>query len=140
MTAESMDLAVVDSSVAYKWLNPGGESSVEAALDLLEQHRSGRLVLAAPAHLPAEVANGLFYSDLDDEGLRLGIEGLEEAELVLFPLTAELLLSAADLARMHRLTIHDALFAALAIRLDCELVTADRARARVTECPVRLLR
>ncbi len=139
MTAGGADLAVVDSSVACKWLTPVGEASVQTALDLLEQHRSGRLILAAPAHLPAEVANGLFYSGLDDEGLRLGIEGLDEAELVLIPLTVALLLSAADLARVHRLTIHDTLFAALAVQLDCELVTADRAQARVTECPVRLL-
>ena len=140
MTAGRVDLAVVDSSVAYKWLNPIGESSVDAALDLLERHRLGRLILAAPVHLPSEVVNGLFYSRLDEEGLRLGIEGICAAELALFPLTAGLLLSATDIARTHRLTIHDALFAALAVQLECELVTADRAQARVTECPVRLLR
>jgi len=36
-------------------------------------------------------------------------------------------------------TIHDALFPALAVLLECQLVTADQAQARVTECPVRLL-
>jgi len=130
---------VVDSSIAYKWFNSQDESHVAEALALLTAHQIGEVVLAAPAHLPAEVTNGLRYARLDVETLRTAIEGLSEAEIVTFPLDAELLAAALDLALAYDLTIHDALFPALAMQLDCELVTADRAQARVTECPVRLL-
>ncbi len=134
-----LPIYVVDSSVAYKWFNAKGESRVEDAWALLAHHRSGELVLAAPAHLPSEVMNGLRYARLDLATLRLAIQGLGEAELVTVPLDADLLSSAVDLALAYNLTVHDALFPALAVRLGCELVTADRAQARVTECPVRLL-
>lgn len=59
--------------------------------------------------------------------------------LILFPLDAKLLLGATELALEHDLPIHEALFAALAVHLECELVTADRAQACVSECAVRLL-
>lgn len=130
---------VVDSSVVFKWFSPEGESHVDAALGLLSGHSSGALVLAAPAHMPAEVLNGLRYAELDAKVLRTAIEGLTEAEIVTVPLDEELLSAALDLAEAHGLTIHDALFPALAISLGCELVTADRTQARVNECPVRLL-
>ncbi len=130
---------VVDSSVTYKWFNSEDEPHVEAALELLAQHSRGAILLATPAHMPAEVMNALRYAKLDIGILRTAIEGLSEAEIVTIPLDADLLSSALDLALAHNLTVHDALFPALAVRLDCELVTADRAQARITECPVRLL-
>ena len=135
----AVPLVVVDSSVAFKWLSAEGETCVDAALQLLSEHTAGSLMLAAPAHMPAEVVNGLRYAKLDAPCLHLAIEGLTEAEVVAFALSAELLSTALDLALAYDLTIHDALFPALAVLLDCELVTADRAQARVTECPVRLL-
>lgn len=139
MNTAEVALFVVDSSVAYKWFNDEDESHVEQALELLAGHCSGDLLLSAPAHMPSEVVNGLRYAHLDTATILTAIEGLSEAELVTVPLDADLLKSALDLALAHDLTIHDALFPALAVQLDCELVTADRAQARVTECPVRLL-
>ncbi|MDP2182246.1 MAG: type II toxin-antitoxin system VapC family toxin [Actinomycetota bacterium] len=139
MSASGLPLFVVDSSVAYKWFNNEGESHVEQALDLLSAHCQGDLLLAAPAHLQAEVIDGLRYAKLDAEYLRRAPETLFGAEILTVPLDAELMSTALDLALAYDLTIHDALFPALAVRLGCELVTADRAQARVTECPVRLL-
>jgi len=140
MTHPRAPIYVVDSSVAYKWFNAENENSVAEALDLLRRHVGSQALLAAPAHLPAEVFNGLRYSKLDHESIALAAEALEEIELAYFPLSAELLKNALEIALAHDLTINDALFPALAIHLDCELVTADRAHARVQECPVRLLR
>ena len=130
---------VIDSSVAYKWFNAEGESHVESALELLTEHSSGTILLAAPVHLLTEVLNGLRYAKLNVETLRMAIEGLIESEIATAPIDANLLSSALDIALAYDLTIHDAIFPALAIALDCELVTADLAQARVTECPVRLL-
>lgn len=139
MSGPGLPLFVIDSSVAYKWFNDDGESNVEQALDLLSAHCQGDLLLAAPAHLPAEVLNGLRYVKLDVGTVLTAIEGLTEAEILTVPLDADLMSAALDLALAYELTIHDALFPALAVQLGCELVTADRAQARVTECPVRLL-
>lgn len=136
---ESRQLCVVDSSVAYKWFNAADESHVPEALELLTGHSTGARLLAAPAHMPAEVINGLRCARLDAELLQTSIEGLCEAEIALVPLDEALLKQAVQLALVYDLTIHDALFPALAVQLHCELVTADRAMARVTECPVRLL-
>lgn len=137
--SEPIPILVVDSSVAYKWFSAEGETRVDTALELLASHQLGTLLLAAPAHMPSEVMNGLRYAKLDAEYMRRAPEKLLGAEIVTFPLDADLLSTALDLALTYDLTIHDALFPALAVRLDCELATADRAQARVRECPVRLL-
>lgn len=139
MSSEPIGLVVVDSSVAYKWFSHLGESCVAEARAILDAHLDGRRLIAAPGHMPAEVVNGLRYAKLDRDTLRTAIEGLAEAELLIHPLTEELLLAAADIALANGLTVHDALFPALATLLDAELVTADRVQARVTECRVRLL-
>jgi len=140
MTRAGSPVFVVDSSVAYKWFNAVDESAVAEALALLRRHVDARALLAAPAHLPAEVFNGLRYSNLDRDSISLAAEALDEMELIYFPLSADLLKRALEIALSYELTINDALFPALAVQLDCELVTADRAHARVQECPVRLLR
>lgn len=135
------NLVCVDSSVAFKWFCSDEESSVDAAVELFTDHAAGRLTLVAPAHLPAEVLNALACRPrVNAERLATAAEGLAESEIVFPAWDSSLLADAAHLARAHRLTIYDALFPALAIQLQCELVTADRAQTRVRECAVRLLR
>lgn len=134
------NLVCVDSSVAFKWFCADEESSVGQALSLFTDHAAGRLTLVAPAHLPAEVLNALACRrEVHAEQLALAAEALAESEIVFPAWDSTLLSDAARLARKHRLTIYDALFPALAAMLECELVTADRAQARVRDCAVRLL-
>jgi len=78
-------------------------------------------------------------STVSSAQLVIAAEGLTESELVYPAWDRDLSSEAAVLARRHELTVNDALFPALAIQLGCELVTADRAHARVNECTVRLL-
>ncbi len=134
------NLVCVDSSVAFKWFCAEDESSIEAALSLFTDHAAGRLTLVAPAHLPAEVLNALgCRRSVTAEQLAVAADGLAQSEIVFPAWDSALLSDAARLARKHRLTIYDALFPALATMLQCELVTADRAQARVRDCAVRLL-
>lgn len=130
---------VVDSSVAFKWFSPDGESCVDEALALLEGLRSGDLTLIVPTHLSAEVLNGLRYSGLDPSSVSDAATALADLGLVVVPLAPPLTDLGVEYAFAHQLTVHDALFPALATLLDAELITADRAQARVTECRVRLL-
>jgi predicted nucleic acid-binding protein len=139
VSAQDIPAHVVDSSLVYKWFNAQGETSVPEAQALLTAHAAGTRILAAPAHMPAEVMNALRYANLARRELQIAAEGLSEAEIVIVPLDADLLKAALEIALLHDITVHDALFAALAVQLDCELVTADRRQARVRECPVRLL-
>ncbi|MDO8847075.1 MAG: type II toxin-antitoxin system VapC family toxin [Coriobacteriia bacterium] len=132
-------IVVIDSSVAVKWYKTQDESSVDAARALLEEHRSRLVTLAAPGHFAAEVLNALRYSRLGFDHVESAAGALDDIDLVTVPLTRRLTEPAVALARTHGLTINDALFPALAMLLDAELVTADRMQARVSECRVRLL-
>jgi predicted nucleic acid-binding protein len=138
VSATPIPLCVVDSSVVYEWFNSDAETSVAQARALIEEHQLGTRLLAAPAHMPAEVMNALRYAGLGEADLRLAAEALDAAEIMIAPLDGELLAAAVSVAAQYDLTIHDALFAALAIQAGCDLVTADRKQARVRECPVRL--
>ena len=131
----------VDSSVVFKWFCSEDEDAVDAALALFEEHRMGRILLVAPPHLPAEVLNALARRErVTSADLALAAEALAESGIVYPAWDTELLVGATGLAREHRMTVYDALFPALAMGLECELVTADRAHARVRECGVRVLR
>lgn len=134
------NLLCVDSSVVFRWFCSQDEAAVEEALALFADHQAGRLTLVAPAHLPAEVLNALALSKrATTEQLATAAEGLGAAEIVFPAWDESLLADACRLARAYGMTVYDALFAALAVQLDCELVTADRAQARVRDCAVRLL-
>jgi len=131
----------VDSSVAFKWFCSEQETSVAEALELFHDHITGSVQLVAPAHLPAEVLSALERrSGITTEHLVTASQALAESEIAYPAWDAPLLEAAAVLARKHGLTFYDALFPALAAELGCGLVTADRAQARASECPIRLRR
>jgi len=135
----SAQLVVVDSSVAVKWFVDEGENHVPAALDLLQGHLDGVFTLAAPEHLRLEVLNALRYRRLDDVHLLEAADRLDLVQLQWYSVDGALARSAIALSGEHRLTIYDAVFAALAKLLDCELVTDDRRLAKSGACRVRAL-
>jgi len=130
---------VVDSSVAVKWIVRDDESDVDAALGLLNRHRAGELTLCAPAHMRVEFLDALWSFRLDADALLRAEDVLTRLHLDWYPADTFLARSAIPLAVTYRLTVYDALFAALANQLDCELVTADHALAASGACKVRLL-
>ena len=129
---------VVDSSVAVKWFVRDGEQGVEEAMALLEDHRARKRVLAAPSHLVLEVLNALRWRGLAAGELGAVARSLLGMRLELVPSQA-LAVSAAELSVAHGLTVYDAAFAALALELDSELVTADRRLAESGACRAQLL-
>jgi len=130
---------VIDTSVALKWLKPQGEQHVEAATALLEQHQAGSVVLHAPTHLLLEVMNALWSHRATAAQITRAVRLLRQLHIVFVEPAPGLLGRAAELAVAHRVTAYDALFAALAEDLGCELVTDDRKLAGSGACKVRRL-
>jgi predicted nucleic acid-binding protein len=132
---------VVDSSVAYKWLRPFGESSVPQALELVQSAAEGIVELVAPALLHIELANTIRYTGLPHAEIESLIDEMGGFGVTLYDTDLPRLESAVRLALRHNLSVYDALFLQLAQELDCPLVTADRrAFANLdTEVEIRLL-
>ena len=130
------DVVVVDSSVAFKWFSPARENDCPRALELLDQHRAGSVTLAAPTLLRLEVINGFWKRGGTAADLTAVAETLDGFGLAWFDASAALAAAAASIAAEHRLTVYDALFVALALSLDAELVTADRKIIAAQACRV----
>lgn len=130
---------VVDSSVAYKWLQPLGEDHGVEAIDLLRQHFTGEVILVAPSVFSTEVANALRWKRrLSSSEVVELISDLETFDVQPVAVTYARLMAATDLAYRHNLAIYDALFLQLAEELDCPLVTADRKAFTGIDSPVEI--
>lgn len=137
--SESTARLVVDSSIAFKWFVAERESHVEESWGLLQDHLAGAVVLASPAHMRLEVLNALKQRRFDGDELVRVADILEGFRLEWHPVDAGLARAAAPISAEYGLTLYDAAFAALAVELDGELVTADRRLASCGACRTRLL-
>lgn len=130
---------VIDSSVAVKWLKPQGERHVAAAEALLDAHQAGDISLHAPSHLRLEIMNALWSHRTDARQITLALSVLRRLHITFVEPDEALLDHAAELSVQHGITAYDAVFAALARRLQCELVTDDRRLAESGACRARRL-
>lgn len=118
---------VVDTSVLIKWIKTKDEQLVEEARRLLGQVENKPLDVHVPALLLYEAGNILLLkTDLDPLGLDQAIDDLEALPFIVAPPATPLLKRAARVGKQFNLTFYDASFLALAVELDCPLVTADR--------------
>lgn len=135
---------VVDASVAAKWLFE--EPDTARARNLLLGSKEGRLKLLAPEILPVEIGSFLW---------KRVVRGALEAEEALSHYArfgrvcpalvriSSLAQPALKLALVHRHSIYDSLYVALAASARCDFVTADEKLLRVfapSFPQVRLLR
>lgn len=127
---------VIDTSVALGWLMPRDGRQAEATA-LLDQHQAGSVTLHAPTHLLLEVMNALWAHRATAEQITRATGILRQLHIVFVEPDATLLTRAAAIAAEHRITVYDALFAALAEELACDLVTDDRRLASSGACKVR---
>jgi predicted nucleic acid-binding protein len=117
---------VSDASVALNWSE--GEQELEEARAVLEAHWS-RLVALVVLDLTAyEIGNALLRSraEATAEQVAVVLEALDEVCPAVRPDTVELRF-AAELAVRHRLTLYDAVYAAVARNRDATLLTLDQA-------------
>jgi predicted nucleic acid-binding protein len=117
-----MKAAVIDASVAAKWVVEEADSDAAIALNACE-------ALHAPSHWQAEAANVVwakaFRGELSADEVRRRIALLASAPIRETAIT-DLMHPATDIALACRVTIYDALYVALAEALRLPLVTADR--------------
>jgi predicted nucleic acid-binding protein len=121
---------VVDASVAVKWHLPD-EDDADIAFALLDQFEQGEVDLLAPYHIRYEVGSAITVATLG-RGPRLSrVEGeLAIAEFLALQLQTRtddaLIPSAHALVHQHGCAFYDALYLALADRLQLPFITADR--------------
>ena len=126
---------VVDASVAAKWVLP--EPYSEPALRLLE---SG-IGLAAPAHWLAEAVNAVKVacerSTMGGDEVQELVLALVEAPVASVPID-RLAPSAMGIGLRIGVSIYDALYLALAVRDDAQLITDDRRLMQAARHDARL--
>jgi predicted nucleic acid-binding protein len=111
---------------------------------VLIDRMEGRLQISVPALLHYEVSNILLFGrsrPTDKEAAAKALKQLFELPLTIVPLSSDFADIAILLARTYALSFYDACYLALAIQLDCTLITADQRLVRKvrTDRHVRLL-
>jgi predicted nucleic acid-binding protein len=121
-----MAAKIVVDSVFIKWIKTKDEQLLEEARRLLRQVEAKPLDVHVPALLLYEVGNILLLkTDLDAGRLNQTVENLEALPFIVAPPATPLLKCAAQVGKQFDLTFYDASFLALAVELDCPLITAD---------------
>lgn len=117
--------AVLDSSVILKWFR-AHEVLREQALWIRQAYLDGNLRVYAPDLLIYEIANVLRYKpDMDPRKVQQAIGSLFDMGIGIVPPSERLMARAVEIAYSHKVTIYDAVFSALAERLNAPFVTAD---------------
>lgn len=122
------ELVVLDSSVGVKWIKP--EPGREQAMQLLADHRDGRIRIVVPSHFIHEVEAVAVRRGGPDLGAQVW-ELLAALDLTVVGLDSTVARSALDQCRLLGCSFYDALAPALAERVGATLWSADaRAHAR----------
>ena len=122
-----MEVIVVDASIAAKWFapEPGSSDAMALAASGREMHAPDFLLLEMDNVLLTWVRRGMIDRPCADAARAR----LRQSALLLHPF-APLLDSAYVIANETGASVYDALYVALAERLDAELVTADERLVR----------
>ena len=115
---------VVDTSVLIKWIKTKDEELLLEAHRLLNRIEARHLDVHVPALLLYEAGNILLLkTDLDASSLDAAIDGLEGLPFIVAPPAMPLLKRATRVGKQFNLTFYDASFLALAVELDCPVIT-----------------
>lgn len=118
-------MVVVDASVVVKWFVP--ETDTDKALSLRDAHINGVVRIATVDLCLVELANALRFRKPAPtaEQISGAVRSFVALDARVVATTPDLLDIATRIALSQGLTIYDALYAALAVELGYELVTAD---------------
>ncbi len=120
-------MTVVDTSVALKWLRRTDEKHIHQALLLLKGHLGDNKQITVPDLLFIEVANALATkTDTDNTQIKKDLKKLFEVGLKTHYTTKEELLKTSLLAKKHKTSVYDMLYAVIAKEHKTTLYTADK--------------
>lgn len=126
---------VLDASMVVKWFTK--EEYSNRALAIKTRYEAGEVDTVAPHLLIYEVANALRYNPaFGSNELRRAVRDLEDMQITLYPLEADLAELTVEQAYRFGLSIYDAAYVALALRLNSKYYTADSEVVRKTSSPL----
>lgn len=118
-------MVVLDASVVVKWFQK--EEGSELALEFENRHITGEEVIFAPDLLFYEIANVFcFKKSIDTEIAESAFDILAKIGIQIFSVTPLEMKSILRFAKRYDITVYDALYTALAEKLECNFVTADK--------------
>ena len=131
MTAD-LPFAVIDASVVVKWFVTADEGGVTEASRLQYDLAEEQVRLFGPSLLAHELMNVLrrrHHPSL----LANAMDDFFDTGVTLFAPDRNAMRAAVRLVTEHGVSTFDAAYGALALELDCELITADRHLARALD-------
>jgi predicted nucleic acid-binding protein len=121
---------VVDASVLVKCFVH--EKGSDEALQLWEEHATGKSLIIIPELAILEVLNALRFKNFDHATLQNANRILEDAQFHRERTSQALLSRSITLSLKHELSIHDAVYLALAEAFGTQLYTSDE---KLAQCP-----
>ncbi|MEM2910136.1 MAG: type II toxin-antitoxin system VapC family toxin [Nitrososphaerota archaeon] len=126
---------VLDASVVVKWFSKEEYSNQARAIK--SRYEAGEVDIVAPHLLIYEVVNALRYNPaFGSNELRRAVRDLEDMQLTLYPLEADLAELTVEQAYRFGLSIYDSAYVALALRLNSKYYTADAEVVQKTSSPL----
>ena len=114
---------VIDSSVAVKWLNTQDEQYIDQADKILKYVQKGKAELIMPELSKHEVGNALLNKGMNLPATKKSLATFYSLPIQFTILEEQLALESTEIANKHQITFYDAIFVALARRLDAVLIT-----------------
>lgn len=115
---------VLDASIILKMIFE--EEDTHLALQLREDHVTGKEEIAAPELLYYELANVLATkTPLSVKSASSALTEIFNLEIETFTLGIEEFLSSISFSHKYKISVYDAIYAILADRLNCNFITAD---------------
>jgi len=119
-------MIVLDASVALKWIFADEEGAADA-LSIRDAHISGEGEVAVPSLFFYEVANVLATKvQLSTTEAQAAFRLFWEFEFQVYDLGGDDFLEAVHISHKHMISVYDACYLVLALRLGCSMATADR--------------
>jgi predicted nucleic acid-binding protein len=117
---------VLDASVGVKWFSAKGEASLSQALAIRDAHLAGHTLIVVPDLFFYEVANAIVHKkSIPLEAIESAVAGKFSLGISAASIDSELLNASVTLSRQLDITVYDSCYIAVALKLDCPLVTAN---------------
>lgn len=119
-------MIVVDASVAFKWFKSDNEDFYQESRLILKQHLTGASKIIVPQFIFLELSNALGTKTVTSiELAKKHITNLYSFNLGVYIPDQKDLIESLSQAKQYKTSLYDMLYAVVAKRNKCKLVTAD---------------